>query len=94
MSFISFADNLYFEMKSFNGTVLQVSLFIMATAYEMNSDFAIEMRKNLIRSEPSSCSLCGPLILSVLQGCKMKVLNGPIFKSNSMATMSFLLKAT
>ncbi len=65
----------------------------MAAAYEMNSDFAYKMRKKLIRSKPSSCSLEGSIKLTVHKGCKMKVLNGPNFKSNSMATMSFLLKA-
>jgi hypothetical protein len=40
--------------------------------------FCVKKRKNLIRSNPSSRSLCGILVLSTLQGCDMKDLNGPI----------------
>jgi hypothetical protein len=62
-------------------------LFNMATAYEMNFDFAYKLRKNLIRSKPASCSLEGLIKLAFHKGCKMQVLNGPGFKNNSMATL-------
>jgi len=68
-------------MECLNGTILQSPFITMAATYEMNSDFAYKMRKKLIRSKHSSCSLCGLLILSILQGCKMNVLNGPILKA-------------
>jgi hypothetical protein len=37
-------------------------------------------KKNLMRSKPQSCSLCGMQIFSVLQGCKIEVFIGPILK--------------
>jgi hypothetical protein len=48
-----------------------------------NPRFCIqEEQKRLIRSKPQSCSLCGTLILSGLEGCKIEVLNGPILKKS------------
>jgi hypothetical protein len=57
----------------------------------INPDFAFKMRKNLIRSNPSSCSLLKMLIFPVLQGCEMMDLNGPI-KNNSMIIISLCLR--
>jgi len=52
--------------------------FFNLISLSLSPDPAFKMRKNLIRSKPQSCSLYGTLILSVLQGCKIEVLNGPI----------------
>ncbi len=44
----------------------------------MDPNFACKMCKNLIRSNQSSRSLCGMLIIPVRKGCEMTDLNGPV----------------